>query len=147
MKSLTEEVLLTSDDNSTTLTTQRIIYKTQTLKKEMILKEITGHEIICEKQNAFLWTAIACFVSIYLILKNAVDVNNGRQVNVSFYIFLPFLAGVIFFILYFKFKKKTIKISGLNDNIQFPITKLSKNGLDKFIKTMYSESEKRKNES
>src|ERR1035437_2886530 len=130
-----EVVLLTSDDNTITLTNYRIIYKTAEITKEMLLKDLLSHEIINKRQDIFLGLTIVTGIAGYFFIKNERENNYSGGINLSvppaFYILILLLT--IFLVCYFNFIKKELKISGRYSSIEFSVRNLSTNSLNKFV--------------
>lgn len=140
-----EEILLTSDDKSITLTNQRVIYKTSEVSQEILLKDVVGHEIILKKEKFFLGSGIATVIVIYFVFKSFTHLTQAQHSPHYSFLILIILAVVFFY--YYNFRpKKLLKISGRFNSIEFSIKNLSQDGLNTFLNRLSIESENRKKE-
>ncbi len=146
-----EETLMTSNDQSITLSTHRIIQRSSQMSKEIFLKDLTSHEIIKKKTEGYYFVLATIFfitTTILLILRiqnesifNQMDTEQ-KNLLTGFSLFLTILA------LYYATTsyEKILKISGKFSEIEIPIKDLSEQTLYKFTKCMFAESELRKKE-
>lgn len=139
---LDEKVLFTADDDSVTLTNQRVICKTSESSKEILLKDYTGYEIVNERQKMFLY-AIIVFIVLMVILNSGYESKSVpfKDRDGSGFMFFGAAASTY---LYFARTKKMLKISGKHSVLQFFIGKLSNNSLTSFLETLTQESNKSK---
>ncbi len=145
-----EEVLLSSNDNSITLTTHRVLQKTSKINKEILLKDIVGTEIVKRRSTYYIVLAImfillASFLYI-LKLQNKAPFDTMEESAINF---LPGVSAFLAILaIYYTFTstKKVLKISGRFNEIEFLITELSESSLSKFINQLTVESDNRKRE-
>lgn len=149
-----EETILSSDDKSITLTNQRLIYKTQEVNKELLLKDLVGHEFIQKKQNLFLGSGIAAGIITYIMIYSVAHPGirsigeAAREENSPHYsVLIGLLLTIVFIVSYFFKTKKYLKISGRFNFIEFSVSDLSKDGLNTFLNRLSIESENRKKEN
>ena len=137
-----EEILLTSDDKSITLTNQRIIYKTSDVNQEILLKDVVGNEIIQVKEKFFLYLGIISVAGFFILSNEGPEIENATS---HFRLILLFMV-VVFFYCYYSITKKNLKITGRYNTIEFSIKNLSQDGLNTFLNRLSIESENRKKE-
>ena len=137
-----EEVLLNSDDSSITLTTHRIIHKTKDVSQEIFLKDLVGHEIVYKKEMTFLIIGIIGGLLLFLFFLKILGEHGGGNIGLA--PILLFFVSATFFICYFKFQKKYLKISGRYNSLEFSVKNLSQNSLSDFITKISIWSDKRK---
>ena len=147
-----EEILLTSDDKTITLTNHRIIYKTPEVNQEMLLKDFVGYEIIQKKEKYFLGLAAAAVVAFIFYgssLRNShprVYLIQPQNVSEPALFYILIILPFVFYFCYNALSKKILKISGHNNTIEFSIKNLSQNSLNNFITKLSVESNNRKKE-
>lgn len=137
-----EKVLFTADDDSVTLTNQRVICKTNESNKEILLKDYTGYEIVNERQKMFLY-AIIGFVVLMFILNSAYESKSVQFKDRDGSAFMFFGAAASAY-LYFARTKKMLIMSGKHSVLKFFIGKISNNSLASFLETLTNESNKSK---
>ncbi len=139
-----ESVLFTSDDNSITLTSQRIVLKTKESSKEILLKEFAGYEIVNKMEYRFLWVSL---ISLALFILSMM--SNAAQGHSQFGLkqIVPFLATILFVALFFQLKKKILKLSGRYNSIEFSINGLSEKSMTTFLDRLTKEATKRREEN
>jgi len=140
---LDEKVLFTADDDSVTLTNQRVISKTNESSKEILFKDYIGYEIVNERQRFFLY-AIVVFIVLMVIVNSAYE-SEGVQFKDRDASALCFFGAVASAFLYFVRTKKMLHISGKHIVLKFFIGKISNNSLNSFLETLTKESNKIKN--
>jgi magnesium-transporting ATPase (P-type) len=139
----TETIILTSNDDSITLTNHRIIQRNSEVNKEIFLKDIVSNEIVRKKSKYYLTLTIifilASIFTIYSILE-----SENFEIMPLFYFILILLAISVF--QYLTKTDKYLKISGKYNFIEFSIKNLNDSNLNKFRNTLLVESENRKKE-
>lgn len=138
-----ENIILTSDDDSITLTNIRVIQRNKEMNKEILLKDIVSNEIIRKKSKYYLaliiiFTLLSTF-SLYKILES----ENLDQLQILYFILFLLIYSVF---LYLTKIDKCLKISGKYNSIEFSIKNLSESSLNKFRNTLLIESENTKTE-
>lgn len=144
-----ETILMNSDDNSVTLTTHRVLFKTSNVNKEIMLKDLVSHEII--KKRANYYKKLLIFFGAITILAFIIFIANGPYAYVSdgtkVSIFFPLtLTGIALF-LFLDRTEKYLKLSGRFNEIEFSLSNLSESSLNKFLNRLIVESDNRKRES
>lgn len=139
----TENIILTSNDDSITLTNHRIIQRDSEINKEIFLKDIVSNEIIKKKSKYYLILCGIFIILSFVTIQNVLE-NENFEIMPLFYILLILL--VISTYLYFTKSDKYLKISGKYNFIEFSIKNLNESNLNKFRNTLLIESENRKKE-
>jgi membrane-associated HD superfamily phosphohydrolase len=148
-----EENIMVSNDNSVTLTTHRVIQKTNEMNKEILLKDLSSYEIIKRKSNYYKVLSIVFAILTGLLLFLALSGTSRymhevlRDNELIFLILvLPAIITLIFVLLYNTSFEKFFKIEGHHNSIEFSIKGLNNSSLDKFMTRLKTESEIRKQE-
>lgn len=157
-----EETLLTSNNNSITLTNKRVIQSTSTFKKKIPLKEIVSTEIV-RNFDIFpiLSVAIGVILFFYFRFQNEPSRNERIKINdVSGTLVgtkhydgsnekanaAAIFTGIALIGMFIKRPKK-LRIKGSFNSIEFSVKQMSKTSLDNFIQKLQTESDKRKAET
>jgi uncharacterized membrane protein len=142
-----EEIIMSSNDNSVTLTTHRVLYKTSTANKELLLKDMMAYEVIKKRANYYKVLLIvfgALTVLLYLLkISNSSEVSE-EQKNTPL-IISAILTGISL-VLFLDRTEKFLKISGRFNEIEFSLKDLSEKSLNKFLNRLSIESDNRKRE-
>lgn len=145
-----EEIILTSNDNSVTLTTHRLLQKTARLNKEMMLTDIVSHEIIRKRSLVYVIIALLfvgptiVFFGLFLAKVGPFEPGNKNPPTNILLFFLLFT--VLAITLIGARDDKFLRITGKLGKIEIPITRLSQNSLNKFLNRLEAESNNRKRE-
>jgi hypothetical protein len=145
-----EEIILSSNDNSVTLTTHRLLQKTAKVNKEMMLTDMVSHEIVYKKSLFYiilsLLFGIPAIVSFALFLAGNgpfEETNVNPPTSVLWLLaFLTLLAIIVWATRADKF----LRITGRFNEIDIPINRLSQNSLNKFLNRLEVESNNSKRE-
>lgn len=145
MESLKDErIILTSNDNSVTLTTHRVFQRTDTNNKEILLKNIISHEIVKRKMTYYkVLTLIFLLLTLYLYIVVESDYNN---IVVGIFWFSFIITGISSIFLFTTFKKY-LKISSYFGEIEFSLSDIKSESLNDFLNKMYHYAELRKKEN
>ncbi|AWM14979.1 hypothetical protein DI487_14715 [Flavobacterium sediminis] len=136
-----EHIILTSNDDSITLTNFRVIQKSSDLNKEILLKDIVSNEIVKKKSHYYLvLTCIFTSLSIFT-LYSILESKKLQNMPLFYFVFILFLISIY---LYLSRIDKYLKISGKYNFIEFSIKNLNESNLNKFRNTLLIESENRK---
>lgn len=139
---------MSADDNSITLTTYRILQKTNTLNKEILLKDIIGHEVI-KKHNNYYKGLLLLFgiptVLLYLIyFLHPETYANASDTELQTILSMPTIITSVAATLFFTRLDRWIRITGRFNNIEFSIGKLGDSSVNKFLNRMTIESDNSK---
>lgn len=139
-----ESIILTSNDNSVTLTTHRVFQRTETNNKEILLKNIISHEIVKRKMTYYkVLTVIFLLLTFYLYI---VVESNYNDAVVAIFWFCFIITGISAIFLFTTFKKY-LKISSYFGVIEFSLSDMKSESLNDFLNKMYHYAELRKKEN
>ncbi len=145
-----EEVILSSNDNSITLTTHRILQKTKDTSKEIFLKDILSHEVIRRRSKYYLLVfvifGILSLIQYLLYLQKSSPFNDPNEGETSAIPIIPALITGFALLFYLTTIERFLKISGRFNELEFSLKRLSQDSLNKFISRMAVESDNRKKE-
>lgn len=138
-----EKILMTSDDNSITLTTHRIFQRNANANKDLLLKHIITHQVI--KRRKLYYKLLTVF---FLIMTFIAYQNLGPGYDEKVFIVVLILVGlsVISACFLFVIQNRYLKIVSYFGEIEFSLSKIDESSLNKFLNRMYDEIEKRKKE-
>lgn len=155
-----EKTLMYSDDGSITLTTHRLAQQTENGKKQLMLEDYVSYGI--NKTIIGNYKILLIVFSVITSLLLIMDVNRYFEernlINTVFSIdLLSYLQNDILLILslfllllslffFLIAKRKTVKVVGKYNVIEFRVNKLNKKSLNRFLATMIREAEQRKKE-
>ena len=145
-----EEIIMSSNDNSITLTTHRILQKSTQVHKEMMLKDILAHEIIKKRSNYYkilslFFGVLTIFLFILYFTKSSpFDLAGKTEILVM--LIVPLILATISIFLLLSSHVKYLKISGRFNDIEFSLKNLSEQSLNKFLSRLIIESDNRKRE-
>jgi len=145
-----EEIVLSSNDNSITLTTHRVMQKTSLVTKEMFLKDILSHEVLKKRPKyyliIFIIFGVLSLILSYLYLQKSSPFDNPEE-NATIVLLIIPISITFFACLFYIFTyEKFLKISGKFNEIEFSLKYLSQDGLNKFLNRLAVESDNRKKE-
>ena len=145
-----EEILMTSNDKSVTLTTHRVIQRDNQMTKEIFLKDVTSHEIIKKRGSYYFVLAVIFFIPTIILLflwsQNESPFNDMTDENKKFLIGAPAFLTILAAYYAMTSYKRFLKISGRFNEIEFSIKSFNEQALNKFINRLITESENRKKE-
>lgn len=141
-----EENILLSDDGSIVVTTLRIIQSTQTIKKEIPLKEIVSTEIIRKfNLSDIIPVVITALITLVLFLrdKSGYNFNTGKQglSDLELARFFFVVTGIGFVIMNIR-RKKLLVIKGSYNTIEFSVKRMAVASINNFIQRLHVESNK-----
>ncbi|MDF2385375.1 hypothetical protein JMG10_28175 [Nostoc ellipsosporum NOK] len=166
-----ESTLLVSNDHSIILTTHRVIQRTTSLNKEVMLADFVGYELIGERSKYYR-NLMLCFLSAALLMgvwvfrnyQNAADEayltartffdggeylgDLSEDIRTSTALFKLFTG--LFVISVFVFvvsKSRLLRISGKYSYIDVPLKHLKNKSYNRFVNALLLESEKCKLEA
>ena len=144
MDSLKDEtIVMTSNDNSVTLTTHRIFQRAETTNKEILLKNIISHEIVKRKMTYYkVLTAAFVLLTLYLYLELESNYNDAMVGLFWFSTILAIISSVFLFTTF----KKSLRISSYFGVIEFSLSDIKSDSLNDFLNKMYHYAELRKKE-
>lgn len=165
-----EMTLLTFNDHSITLTTHRLLQRTSTLNKEIMLTDFLSFEIVSRRSRFFrglLWffvlttTALGiwCFsvhqrasqwdeVAIARLRQlgsRGSDLDEQIQISTGLLGFSAVLLGISL-LLFLIIRSRVLRISGKFSEINIPTAILKNDSLNRFVNTLVTESDNRKRE-
>ena len=162
-----EQNLLQSDNGQIILTTHRLIQRSGSSVKEIMLSDLISYEVVKLKSRYYknlsiVFGVLTGIFGIWFIskeqsnrrfgaqLSDALELNrisNDQQLQ-SIKAILIFVAFILFcsLVLYFRSGKKTLSVTGKYNSLEFSVDDLSSRSMEKFQNTLLSESEKRKRE-
>lgn len=139
-----EKIIMTSNDNSITLTTHRVFQRTETINKEILLKNITSHEIVKKKMNYYMiLTAIFLLLTLYLFIEIQSNYNNTLEGLFWFCLIITCISAIFLFSAF----KKILRISSYFGVIEFSLSDIKAESLNDFLNKMYTYAELRKKEN
>ena len=134
-----EQILLTSNDNSTILTTHRVRYQTKiggkTSFSSIMLEMLSSCEFTQKTNPALLWLSVV-FLLIGISLGFMVDEN-------SYYVLGGIILAIIFFIAYYLYRRGMILLSCAGANIYLPVSRMSVEKMIEFVNAIESAKNKR----
>ena len=141
---------MTSNDNSITLTTHRVLQKTAEVNKEIFLKDIVSHEIIRKRHKYFqILTFLFGIPTVFIYALYFSEASMFNRMSEGETISLLVISFVLTFLSAFYFlttHEKFFRISGRFSDIEFSIKGLGQSGLNKFANRLSVESDNRKKE-
>lgn len=154
-----EEILLSSDDGSVTLTTHRVIKETGETRSQILLEDFKNYELKTihigySKILSKIITIIFLIITIFFILSriNLYLETRDLPYNSDAGLFeILFSGGNIYFVLsilglsIFLFviaKRHMIYINGRHNTIEIRVRNRSKKSLRRFLETLESQSDK-----
>jgi len=138
-----ETILMTSNDNSVTLTTHRIFQRTETTNKEIQLKNIISHEIVKRKMTYYkVLTVLFVLIALYLYFEMESNYNDAIVGLFWFCIILALISAIFLFTTF----KKSLRISSYFGVIEFSLSDIKSDSLNDFLNKMYHYAELRKKE-
>ncbi|OJW41643.1 hypothetical protein [Terrimonas ferruginea] len=166
-----ESTLLVSNDHSIMLTSHRVIQRTTSLNKEIMLADFVGYELIGERSKYYR-NLMLCFLGIAVLLglwafrtyQNAGNeayitartfLDGGaylddlsEDIQISTTLFRLFTGLFIISVFVFAFSKsRLLRISGKYSYIDVPLKHLKTSSYNRFINALIMESEKCKLET
>jgi mevalonate kinase len=153
-----EEIIMTSNDNSITLTTHRILQKTSEINKEILLRDIVSQEVIKKRHRYYkilslLFGIPTTILALLYITKSdpfettidtMFDRSNGNGAS-AISIVLAILTFISVYLL-LTTSEKYLRISGRFNEIEFSLKDLSNSSRNKFLNRLTIESDNRKRE-
>lgn len=138
-----EKVLMTSDDNSITLTTHRIFQRNVEANKDLLLKHIVSHQVIKRKKLYYKLLTVFFLIMTFLAYQNL----NPRYDEEIFILVLILVAlSIISACFLFIIQNRYLKIVSYFGEIEFSLSNMDQSSLNSFLNRMYDEMEKRKKE-
>jgi len=165
-----EETLMYASDNSVTLTTHRVIQQTEKIRKQVMLEDFESYEL--KSKNIGNYKLLIIFFSIISLILIILRLNEyfeyeqlmsqirlkGSEENVFLKLFqvnifdYMFTAPIVFslfllgtsFLFFSIAKRKIVRINGRYSLVEFRVRDLNNISLQKFLKTLIEESDKRK---
>ena len=166
-----EEIIMSSNDNSITLTTHRVLQKTSEINKEILLKDIVSQEVVRKRHKYYkilsLLFGIPSVILFFLyltksgpfertintILKQAykdgfltTELDGTNENGANTILVVLFVLTLISLCLLFTTSERHLKIAGRFNEIEFSQKDLSDSSLNKFINRLTVESDNRKRE-
>lgn len=138
-----EKVLMTSDDNSITLTTHRIFQRNVEANKDLLLKHIVSHQVI--KRKKLYYKLLTVF---FLIMTFVAYQNLNPRYDEEVFILVLILVGLSIISACFLFiiQNRYLKIVSYFGEIEFSLSNMDQSSLNSFLNRMHDEMEKRKKE-
>lgn len=138
-----EKVLMTSDDNSITLTTHRIFQRNVEANKDLLLKHILSHQVIKRKKLYYKLLTVFFLIMTFVAYQNL----NPRYDEEIFILVLILVAlSIISACFLFIIQNRYLKIVSYFGEIEFSLSNMDQSSLNSFLNRMYDEMEKRKKE-
>ncbi|WP_343626763.1 hypothetical protein [Flavobacterium lindanitolerans] len=138
-----EKVLMTSDDNSITLTTHRIFQRNVEVNKDLLLKHIVSHQVIKRKKLYYKLLTVFFLIMTFVAYQNL----NPRYDEEIFILVLILVAlSIISACFLFIIQNRYLKIVSYFGEIEFSLSNMDQSSLNSFLNRMYDEMEKRKKE-
>jgi hypothetical protein len=138
-----EKVLMTSDDNSITLTTHRIFQRNVEANKDLLLKHIVSHQVIKRKKLYYKLLTVFFLIMTFVAYQNL----NPRYDEEIFILVLILVAlSIISACFLFIIQNRYLKIVSYFGEIEFSLSNMDQSSLNSFLNRMYDEMEKRKKE-
>ncbi|WP_306568162.1 hypothetical protein [Flavobacterium lindanitolerans] len=138
-----EKVLMTSDDNSITLTTHRIFQRNVEANKDLPLKHIVSHQVIKRKKLYYKLLTVFFLIMTFVAYQNL----NPRYDEEIFILVLILVAlSIISACFLFIIQNRYLKIVSYFGEIEFSLSNMDQSSLNSFLNRMYDEMEKRKKE-
>ncbi|THD33379.1 MAG: hypothetical protein DI588_05425 [Flavobacterium johnsoniae] len=138
-----EKVLMTSDDNSITLTTHRIFQRNVEANKDLLLKHIVSHQVIKRKKLYYKLLTVFFLIMTFVAYQNL----NPRYDEEVFILVLILVAlSIISACFLFIIQNRYLKIVSYFGEIEFSLSNMDQSSLNSFLNRMYDEMEKRKKE-
>lgn len=148
--SITEKVIISSNDESITLTNQRIIQREKNVYKEITLDDFISYEIVRKKHPYYkiLVVFFTCLILITFYVLMYVDKPPLQEVEMNnilngFIYFFGLLLSIALLILLFSSDKYLI-INGKFNSILISLKYLKKGNLDQFLRALTFQFENRK---
>ncbi|WP_277014657.1 hypothetical protein [Flavobacterium lindanitolerans] len=138
-----EKVLMTSDNNSITLTTHRIFQRNVEANKDLLLKHIVSHQVI--KRKKLYYKLLTVF---FLIMTFVAYQNLNPRYDEEVFILVLILVGLSIISACFLFiiQNRYLKIVSYFGEIEFSLSNMDQSSLNSFLNRMHDEMEKRKKE-
>lgn len=138
-----EKVLMTSDDNSITLTTHRIFQRNVEANKDLLLKHIVSHQVIKRKKLYYKLLTVFFLIMTFVAYQNL----NPRYDEEVFILVLILVAlSIISACFLFIIQNRYLKIVSYFGEIEFSLSNMDQSSLNSFLNRMYDEMQKRKKE-
>ncbi|PZQ84328.1 MAG: hypothetical protein DI548_09880 [Flavobacterium johnsoniae] len=138
-----EKVLMTSDDNSITLTTHRIFQRNVEANKDLLLKHIVSHQVIKRKKLYYKLLTVFFLIMTFVAYQNL----NPRYDEEVFILVLILVAlSIISACFLFIIQNRYLKIVSYFGEIEFSLSNMDQSSLNSFLNRMHDEMEKRKKE-
>lgn len=148
--SITEKVIISSNDESITLTNQRIIQREKNVYKEITLDDFISYEIVRKKHPYYkiLVVFFTCLILITFYVLMYVDNPPLHEVEMNnilngFIYFFGLLLSIALLILLFS-SDKYLRINGKFSSILISLKYLKKGNLDQFLRALTIQFENRK---
>lgn len=148
--STTEKVIISSNDESITLTNQRIIQREKNVYKEITLDDFISYEIVRKKHPYYkiLVVFFTCLILITYYVLMYVDKPPLQEVEMNnilngFIYFFGLLLSIALLILLFS-SDKYLRINGKFNSILISLKYLKKGNLDQFLRALTIQFENRK---
>lgn len=138
-----EKVLMTSDDNSITLTTHRIFQRNVEANKDLLLKHIVSHQVIKRKKLYYKLLTVFFLIMTFVAYQN---LNPGYDEEVFILVLILVALSIISACFLFIIQNRYLKIVSYFGEIEFSLSNMDQSSLNSFLNRMYDEMEKRKKE-
>ncbi len=138
-----EKVLMTSDDNSITLTTHRIFQRNVEANKDLLLKHIVSHQVIKRKKLYYKLLTVFFLIMTFLAYQN---LNPRYDEEVFILVLILVSLSIISACFLFIIQNRYLKIVSYFGEIEFSLSNMDQSSLNSFLNRMYDEMEKRKKE-
>lgn len=138
-----EKVLMTSDDNSITLTTHRIFQRNVEANKDLLLKHIVSHQVIKRKKLYYKLLTVFFLIMTFVAYQN---LNPGYDEEIFILVLILVALSIISACFLFIIQNRYLKIVSYFGEIEFSLSNMDQSSLNSFLNRMYDEMEKRKKE-
>lgn len=138
-----EKVLMTSDDNSITLTTHRIFQRNVEANKDLLLKHIVSHQVIKRKKLYYKLLTVFFLIMTFVAYQN---LNPRYDEEVFILVLILVSLSIISACFLFIIQNRYLKIVSYFGEIEFSLSNMDQSSLNSFLNRMYDEMEKRKKE-
>ncbi len=138
-----EKVLMTSDDNSITLTTHRIFQRNVEANKDLLLKHIVSHRVIKRKKLYYKLLTVFFLIMTFVAYQN---LNPRYDEEVFILVLILVSLSIISACFLFIIQNRYLKIVSYFGEIEFSLSNMDQSSLNSFLNRMYDEMEKRKKE-
>lgn len=147
----TESIIMSSNDNSITLTTHRVIQKTNEINKEIFLKDIVSQEVVKRRHGYYkklaLIFGVPTAILLLLFLFKVGPFESAASEEAGLLIAIPAILTCIALYFLLTTYEKCLRLVGKFNEVEFSLKDLDQSSLNKFLNRLTVESDNRKRES